>query len=143
MEDDAKSRGDWSGCPPPRPQEQLLIDLLPELSATRILCTSLGMAQLAVAAAVHFPQAQVHCHYLDLYQAELARQAHHRLPENLTIQCAADFPAAEIHLVALPLSAQGEAELARDLLQSAYRACADGWLLASSAIATIAGCMKK
>jgi 16S rRNA (guanine1207-N2)-methyltransferase len=118
---------------PARAQEQLLIDLLPELSAGRVLCTSAGVGQFAVAAARQFPPSTVHCHYLDLYQAEQARQANADMPENLSIGCAADFPPAEVDLVALPLSAHGEAELARDLLQAGHQLlCLDGQLLAST-----------
>ena len=49
-----------------RAQEQLLIDALGQYEPTRVLCTSQGLAQLAVAAAERFPQATVNCHYLDL-----------------------------------------------------------------------------
>ena len=103
-----------------------MIDLLPELPAGRVLCTSAGLGQFAVAAARRFPQSPVHCHYLHLYQTDLARQANPDLPANLTIGCAADFPPDEVELVALPLSAHGEAELARDLLQAGHQSLRPG-----------------
>ncbi len=116
-----------------RPQEQLLIDALDAFSPGRMLCTSLGVAQLAVAAAQRFTRATVYCHYLDLYRAEKARQYVANGPANLTLGCSSDFPPQSIDLAALPLSAQGEAELTRELLQEAHqRLQAGGVLLAST-----------
>ena len=42
-------------------------------------------------------------------------------PANLSIRCAADFPLQPVDIVALPLSASGEAELARDLMQQGHQ----------------------
>lgn len=112
-----------------RPQEQLLIDALDDFSPRRMLCTSQGVAQLAAAAAGRFPSATVYCHYLDLYRAEKARQvAGNHLP-NLTLGCSADFPPGPLDFVALPLSAQGEAELTRDWLQEAHQRLEPGGVL--------------
>ena len=106
-----------------RPQEQLLIDALTDYTPSRVLCTSQGAAQLAAAAARLFPHAAVYCHYLDLYPAEKARQyADNQLP-NLTLGCSPDFPPQAIDLAALPLAAEGDAELTRDLLQWRTSAC--------------------
>lgn len=110
----------------PRPQEELLVALLDEFSATRVLCTSAGWGQLAQSAARRWPRAAVHCHYLDLYRAQQARHYLADGPENLTIGCAADFPSDEVDLVALPLSAQGEAELVRDWLQAGHETLVPG-----------------
>ncbi|HMO85900.1 MAG TPA: hypothetical protein PKC18_13385, partial [Lacipirellulaceae bacterium] len=66
------------GPPPPvapYSQEALLIDALPQMSGQRILCTSPGLAQFAVAAAGALPDAIVTCTYLDLYRATLAVEA--------------------------------------------------------------------
>jgi 16S rRNA G1207 methylase RsmC len=115
-----------------RPQEQLLIDALDSYSPRRVLCTSQGLAQLAVAAASKFPAASVTCHYLDLYRAEKARRHVGGVAENLTIACSADFPADEVDLAALPFSAQGEAELTRELLQQAHERLAVGGVLMAS-----------
>jgi 16S rRNA (guanine1207-N2)-methyltransferase len=121
---------------PPRRQERLLIDLVPELRGERILCTSAGYGQLALAFARARPAARVHCHYFDLYLAEEARRrataSGAPVPANLTIACAADPPADEVDLAALPLSATGEADLARELLQAAHERLALGGLLAAS-----------
>lgn len=117
----------------PHPQEQLLIDQLPEMAASRVLCTSPGLAQFAQAAARQWPRAAVYCHYLDLHHAEQTRQSLADPPPNLAIGCAADFPEAEVDLAAFPFSAQGEAELTRDLLQAGHRRLAvGGQLLAST-----------
>jgi 16S rRNA (guanine1207-N2)-methyltransferase len=121
MEPDNQSERDPpQGVMPPWPQEQTLIDLLPQLGGQAILCTSLGVAQLARAAAERFPAAIVHCHFLDLYRAEQARTSAVELPANLSIGCTANFPLQPVDVVALPLSASGEAELARDLMQQAH-----------------------
>jgi len=110
----------------PYPQEELLIEQLGELSAERILCTSAGMGQFALAAAVRFPQAKVYCHYHDLYHAQQGRQAMADAPGNVTIGCAADFPEEAIDLAAFPFSARGEAEFTRDLMQAAHQLLAAG-----------------
>ncbi len=122
-----------------RPQEQLLIDALDADHAahgarpSRMLCTSQGVAQLAAAAARRFPSAAVYCHYLDLYQAEKARQQAGNDLANLTLGCSSDFPPQSVDLAALPLSAQGDAELTRELLQEAHqRLKAGGVLMAST-----------
>jgi 16S rRNA G1207 methylase RsmC len=116
-----------------RPQEQLLIDALQAFSPSRVICTSQGLAQLAAAAAKRFPTASVYCHFFDLYPAEKAqRQPGNELP-SLVLGCASDFPPGPIDLAALPLAAQGEAELTRELLQEAQqRLVPDGILVAST-----------
>ncbi len=125
----------------PRPQEQLLIealDLWEGPPPRRVLCTSQGFAQFAVAAAGKFPAAAVLCHWLDLYRAELARahaadtQGHAQMPKNLTFDCSADFPGQRVDIAALPLSRQGESELTRELLQEAHERLELGGLFMAS-----------
>ncbi len=121
----------------PRPQEQVLLDLRAELRGTRVLCTSAGYAQLAAALARERPEARVVCHWLDLYQAEEARERVAAAeggapPPNLELACAPDFPEGEFDLVALPLSSGGEADLARDLLQMGHERLRVGGLLAAA-----------
>jgi 16S rRNA (guanine1207-N2)-methyltransferase len=87
---------------------------------------------LAATAARRFPSTAVVCHFLDLYRAEKARQHTVNDLPNLTLACSADFPPETVDLVALPLSAQGEAELTRDLLQSAHKRLEAGGLLMAS-----------
>jgi 16S rRNA (guanine1207-N2)-methyltransferase len=118
-----------------RPQEQLLIDALDGLDprpSLGILCTSQGLAQFGVVAARQFPSVKVQCHWLDLYRADLARAYVGDGPENLAIVCSADFPAGRADLAVLPLSAQGEAELTRELLQEAHERLIVGGLLMAS-----------
>ncbi|MGO9110496.1 MAG: class I SAM-dependent methyltransferase [Thermoguttaceae bacterium] len=115
-----------------RPQEQLLIDALDAFSPGRILCTSQGLAQLAAAAARGFPSAAVYCHYLDLYRAEKARRHAGNDLANLSLGCSSDFPSQPVDLAALPMSAQGEAELTRELLQEAYQRLEAGGVLITS-----------
>jgi 16S rRNA (guanine1207-N2)-methyltransferase len=78
------------------------------------------LAQFAVAVARALPSANVSCTYLDLYRATLARDHWPDPPPNLRILCAADLPDQEADAVALPFSSAGEAELTRDLLQTAH-----------------------
>jgi 16S rRNA (guanine1207-N2)-methyltransferase len=105
---------------PPRPQEQLLIDHIPHLHPRRAFCTSAGRGQFARALAQARPRASVTCLFLDLYQL---RQTERELSEpvpNLQFLCQADFPDVEVDLAAVTCSAQGIAELTRDLLQQAH-----------------------
>lgn len=106
---------------PPYPQEQLLIDAIPRLAGDKLLCTSAGLAQFAVAAAQALPHAEVTCSYLDLYRAELAQAHWESLPQNLRLECSADLPNAEVDMVAFPFSSGGEAELTRDLIQAGHQ----------------------
>lgn len=58
-----------------RRHEQLLIDLLPELTGERVICNTVGRAQFAETYAREHPTATVHCLFLDLYQRNLAADA--------------------------------------------------------------------
>ncbi len=105
--------------------EELLIAACVTLSAEHIVCTSLGRAQLAASLARSLPEAAVRCHFLDLYHAEEARGETEGLP-NLSISCVPDLPDGEFDLAAIPVSRFGEAELTRDILQSAYDRLTEG-----------------
>jgi 16S rRNA (guanine1207-N2)-methyltransferase len=78
------------------------------------------LAQFAVAAASAMSSAVVNCTYFDLYRATLALNHWGELPDNLRIDCAADLPDDQADVVALPLSAHGEAELTRELIQTGH-----------------------
>jgi 16S rRNA G1207 methylase RsmC len=133
---------------PPYPQEALLIDAIAEMAAwlaasgqtspQRVICTSPGLAQFAGAAAQVLPDAAVSCTYLDLYRANLAVAHWRDPPANLRIQCAADFAWPEsgddglADVVALPLSASGEAELTRELVQAGHEGLRIGGKLYAS-----------
>lgn len=103
-----------------RPSEKLLIELLPEYPAERVLCTSLGRAQFARRYAERFSDSQVMCLFLDIYLAHRAETASDSPSANLNILCAADPPEGEFDLAAMPCTQGGEAELTRDLMQSAH-----------------------
>ena len=114
-----------------RPQEQRLIDLAGELPAGRVLCNSVGRGQSAVALAGQADR-DVTCWLLDLYQLREAERAIGRLPANLRFVCEADPPADEFAAVALALSRKGDAELSRELLQTAHERLAIGGRLAAA-----------
>jgi 16S rRNA (guanine1207-N2)-methyltransferase len=105
---------------PPFPQEELLLRAAAEMSGERMICTSAGAAQLAGFVAQSRPEMVVQCAFLDLYRADLAREAWREGPPNLEIVCAADLPQKTADVVALPLSSSGDAELARELIQSGH-----------------------
>jgi 16S rRNA (guanine1207-N2)-methyltransferase len=105
----------------PYAQESLLIDAVSEMAGERIVCTSAGLAQLAIAAATAFPKAKVCCTYFDLYRSNLAYYHWPHLPANLRIECAADLPNENVDVVAFPFSATGDAELTRELIQAAHQ----------------------
>lgn len=86
---------------------------------SRIVCTTLGRAQSAIAAAGHWPGAEVACWFSDRFQLELASDAVGPLPSTLALACTPDLPPGPHDLAVLPLAASGEAEFTRELLQSA------------------------
>lgn len=132
MSDDPSLLGENSSIQP-YAQEALLVEAVAEISADRVICTSPGLAQFAVAAAQALPQAVVTCTYLDQYRASLAAEHWCESPVNLRIECAAELAAGTADIVALPFSANGEAELARDFLQSGHeRLSLGGKLYATS-----------
>lgn len=105
---------------PPRPQEALLIDHIPELNPKNVVCTTAGRGQFAHALAKARPNARVCCHVLDLYQLQQAeREIEVPLP-NLRFVCQPDFPDADVDLAVVTASAVGIAELTRDLLQQGH-----------------------
>ena len=117
-----RRKDDLPQGPRVRPAERLLIEQIPNIEAPRLLCTSLGRAQLAAEYARTNPQAAVTCHFLDLYLAQEAETVHADGPENLSILCASDFPQEEFDAAVLPLTRGGDAELARDQMQAAHQA---------------------
>jgi len=123
---EASVDGDQSQRPlTPRPAEQILIDALGEVPPGRILCTSVGRAQFAIAAA-QAATSHVCCSFLDLYALEQTRLQHADAPPNLRLECAADFPDGPFDAVVLPVSTSGEAELVRDWLQSGHERLREG-----------------
>lgn len=98
--------------------------------ATRILCTTLGRAQAALQLAQLWPQVEVVCWFLDLWQQELAAQE--AVADNLSFCCQPDFHDQPIELAVIPTTMHGEAELTRDLLQAAYLRLTEGGTLVAS-----------
>jgi 16S rRNA G1207 methylase RsmC len=115
-----------------RPAEQRLIENLSDLAPGRVLCNTVGRAQLAWKLAAREASSLVHCFFFDLFQLQQARLAEDSLPEQLQFACEADLPAGQFDLVALSFSKQGDAELARDLLQAGYERLAPAGQLAVS-----------
>jgi 16S rRNA (guanine1207-N2)-methyltransferase len=119
-----------------RPQEQLLIDVIPELSATSVLCNSAGRAQFAEAFAIANPQSNVNCWFLDVFhktQSEYRIQDSGLSLQNLTLVCQPDLSETTADLVAFAFKKGGEAELTRDLLQQGHQRLAiDGRMIVST-----------
>jgi 16S rRNA G1207 methylase RsmC len=116
--------------------EQLLIEEIPSIAATQILCTSLGRGQFAQVAAGYLPRAETACHFLDAYLASQAAEHCGAGEGRPRIICAADFPEGPFELVAIPVDPRGEAELTRDLLQAGHeRLTLGGRLLSATSAA--------
>jgi 16S rRNA G1207 methylase RsmC len=114
---------------PPRIEEQRLSEVVTSLPGSTIGVVSLGRAQVAELLAESRPTAAVFSWYLDGYQADLARKHCGEL-SNLKILCQADWPHQEIDLAVIALSKAGEAELSREVIQSAYHHLRiTGWLV--------------
>jgi len=112
-----------------RPQEKLLIDAIPELTGSRVLCTSAGRAQFAVAYALDHPEAVVDCWFLDVFhktQSDFRIGEDGPPPPNLNLHCLPDLPEQEADLVAFAFKKGGEAELTRDLMQQGYQRLVEG-----------------
>ena len=112
-----------------RPQEKLLIDALPELTGNRVICTSAGRAQFAVAYATDHPEAVVDCWFLDVFhktQSEFRISEDGPPPANLNLFCQPDLPDHEADLVAFAFKKGGEAELTRELMQQGHQRLVEG-----------------
>src|SRR5262245_27068790 len=105
----------------PRPQERLLLDLIPDLPGGRLLCNTSGRAQFAVEFSRQKSDSQVTCWFLDLYQLQESRRAATAPPPNLQFTCSADPPLDEFNLVVWALSRQGDSELTREMLQLGHQ----------------------
>ena len=118
--------------PPSRPAEAHALDVARSLPGTRIVCTTAGRAQAALALATERPDATVTAWFLDLHACEAARGCWPGQPGNLRTACEADIPAGPYDLAVVPLAKQGEAELARDILQAALVELAVGGRLVTA-----------
>jgi 16S rRNA (guanine1207-N2)-methyltransferase len=104
---------------PARPAEAHALAVARTLPGERIVCTTAGRAQAAHALAVERPAAAVTAWFLDLHPCAAARGSWSPAPANLVAECVADMPPGPYDLAVVPLAKDGEAELSRDLLQTA------------------------
>jgi len=110
----------------------MLLDILPELRGPRILCTTAGRGQLAIALAAQDPACQVTCPMLEHHLYELCSQLAGAQHKNLQFQCTPDLPEGEFDVIAMPTHSKGEAELTQELLQQAFERLAHGGLMVVS-----------
>ncbi|QEG21760.1 class I SAM-dependent methyltransferase [Mariniblastus fucicola] len=107
-----------------RPNEACLHEVASKLPGNSIVVVSNGRAQAAEMLASARPNANVTAWYLDSYRCSLARTHYSDPPANLDFACDADWgkdsESAQVDLVCLALLKGGEAELNREILQTAY-----------------------
>ena len=104
---------------PPRPAEAHAIAIASGLPGDRIVCTTAGRGQAAQVLAAERPAARVVSWFLDLFRHDLAVASWATVPDGLSAACVPDMPPGPYDLAVVPLAKDGEAELSRDLLQSA------------------------
>jgi 16S rRNA (guanine1207-N2)-methyltransferase len=113
---------------PPRPAEAhalaVAVDELTVLAGVRsaglrIVTTTVGRAQAAASLASEMPGAEVVCWFLDRYRLELATASLPEAAAGPALVCGPDLPPGPWDLAVVPLSKDGEAELSREILQSA------------------------
>jgi 16S rRNA G1207 methylase RsmC len=109
-----------------RPQERLLLDLIHELPAGRLLCNTAGRAQFAAEFARENSHAQAVCWFLDLYQLQQSEAFTPVQAANLQLLCQSDPPAETFDIVAWMFSRQGNGELTREMLQTGHERLAIG-----------------
>lgn len=100
--------------------EALAIEALTNLAGERVLCTSTGRGQCPMEVARKLPQAEVWCHFTELFPASETAEFAADQNSPIKVLCSADFPEEEFDLCVLPMSRAGESELSKDLLQQAY-----------------------
>lgn len=100
--------------------EQLAINATADIQGERILCTTAGRGQCAMEIALQLPNAEVFCHFVELFPASETAEWCHEKESTVKVICSADLPEEEFDTCVLPMSRSGESELSRDLLQQAY-----------------------
>ena len=119
-----------------RPNEARLLEVASTLPGKSIVVFSNGRAQSAGALASERPNSKVVAWYLDAYRCDLAQQYHSDAPDSLSCVCDGDWPLDEsdpqVDLVCLALQKGGEAELNRELLQTAYHNLKEGGALVTA-----------
>lgn len=115
-----------------RPTDAILVDVASEISGPRVSFVSAGGGRAAAETARAHPDAQVTCTFFDVFLADSARR-HNPGIDNLDLVCEPDLPDGPLNTIALALPAQGENDLARDILQQAHqRLSEDGRLFATT-----------
>lgn len=104
---------------PPRTAEARALAAALDVAGEHVLCTTLGRAQAALALAEQRPTGRVACWFLDQHHQRAAAEI--VAAPNLSLTLSTDEPPEAVNLAVVPLSMSGEAELARDILQSAWR----------------------
>jgi 16S rRNA (guanine1207-N2)-methyltransferase len=117
---------------PARPAEAHALDIALQLPGDRIVCTTAGRGQAAAELAATRPAAEVTAWFLDLFPHHAAVAAWQPAPSGLRGVCAADMPEGPYDLAVVPLSKTGEAELSRDILQSAMQQLPNGGRLVAA-----------
>jgi 16S rRNA (guanine1207-N2)-methyltransferase len=103
-----------------RVSERVALEAARPVRGERVLCTTLGRGQAGAELAAERPEARVACWFPDAHQHRLA-VATIGPRSNLELPLSADAPAEAVELAVVPLSKSGEAELSRDLLQTAWQ----------------------
>ncbi len=111
---------------PARPAEAHALAVAATLLGSRIVTTTVGRGQAAVALAEARPEATVTTWFLDLYQQHEAVATWGEPRENLAAACVPDMPPGPYDLAVVPISKAGESELTRDILQQALSQLAIG-----------------
>lgn len=104
--------------------EQLAIaaaqDAMNEMAIGRVLCTSIGRGQAAFHIAQERSDAEVSCHFIELFTASETAAWCAEQQSKVRVLCSSDLPEGEFDLCVLPMTRSGESEFSRDLLQQAY-----------------------
>jgi len=116
----------------PRPAEAWALKVASRYAGDRVLCTSLGRAQAALELAGARPAASVVAWFLDQHHQRLAANHVDAQVPNLQVVCAADPPQGQLDLAVVPLHMHGEAELARDILQTTCQQLTSGGTLVAA-----------
>lgn len=126
--------------------ERLAINACSGVEAGKVLCTTVGRGQAAVAVAEQLPAARVVCHLLDVFQQQESQELWsvskalldvaegdvEPRPNRPSFLCTADLPEEDVDLFVLPAARGGESELTRDLLQQGYDRLRVGGLLVAT-----------
>ena len=111
-----------------RDEERVLEETCREKPAERVLFQSVSAGFAAGEYARTHEQADVICHFLDVFDAQstVTHQEHGRAGDSLNVICTPDLPEEKYNLIALPFRQQTEGELLLDWLDQAYLRLEEG-----------------